>query len=118
MDKEKWLSLVQHNRDKLLSLIESYHPASNPRRVGLPITAPNAELACENVRQSIANRERNRPSPTVRFSTAIDKGDVGEVMSLLNGAWFGVPESTSCWRLEGFKEAVDLLEDPPEEAHV
>ena len=35
-------------------------------------------------------------------------------MSLLNSAWFGVPESTQCWKLEGFKEAIDLLEDPPD----
>lgn len=30
-------------------------------------------------------------------------------------AWFGVPESTSCWSIPGFGQAVDLLDDPPED---
>jgi len=45
----------------------------------------------------------------------LDAQDISKAMKLLNDAWFGVPESTDCWQIYGFKEAVDLLDDPPEE---
>lgn len=32
----------------------------------------------------------------------------------MSETWFGVPESTLCWQIQGFKEACDLLDDPPE----
>lgn len=121
MTKQQWLAQVAEHRETLLSLVETYHPASHAIHGGgrkpesMPITAPTAEAACENVRQVIAARERNRAAPRERFEKALRDGDWIEINSLLNSAWFGVPESTACWQVEGFKEAVDLMEDLPED---
>jgi hypothetical protein len=79
----------------------------------MEITAGTAELACRNVRTLIQKEDRGNPA--ARFATALECGDVGEIQNILNGAWFGVPESTSCWGIPGFSEAADLLEDPPKE---
>ena len=88
----------------------------------MTITAPNAEQAAHAVRRAIANEEADKPSPLERFDKALQDKNIGEINSLLNeinsllnSAWSGVPESTSCWRIPGFKEAVDLMDDLPEE---
>lgn len=124
MTTEQWLEQARNKQDDLCYLIDSYHPASfesaalrgkDPRRPGpgLPITAPNAESASEVVRQKIRD-EADGTHPVVKFKEALAVGDVGACMTLLSQAWFGVPESTSCWGIRGFNEAVSLLEDPPE----
>jgi hypothetical protein len=59
--------------------------------------------------------ESGKMNPVAQFDSALAAGDIGQLMTLLNGAWFGVPESTECWGIEGFKIAVDLMDDPPEE---
>ena len=124
MTKQEWLAKAAEHKQKLLSLVETYHPAARAARReesrqklshALPITAPGAEVACENIRQVIAARERNQAAPGERFSQALKAGNWQEIDSLLNSAWFGVPESTACWQIEGFKEAVDLIEDPPDD---
>jgi hypothetical protein len=76
------------------------------------ITAPAAERACEEVRQRI--KDQNDSDPLERFDTALEAGDWRTVYSLLDQAWFGVPETTSCWRIDGFTQAVDLMDDPPD----
>ena len=118
MTSQEWLAKAQQHKDVLLSLIESYHPASHAitgRRQRMPITAPTAESACVVVRGRIAKEEGDLAYPRDRFLAALEAGDWIEINSLLNSAWFGVPESTACWQVEGFKEAVDLMEDPPEQ---
>jgi hypothetical protein len=77
------------------------------------ITAPAPEVACQNIREMIAQEEPD--DPLKRWDKALSDGDVGTLASLLDGAWFGVPESTECWNIPGFNEAVNLLDDPPEE---
>ena len=115
----KWLEYARQHKAVLTTLVAAYHPVNMDldkwRPSPLYIAAENA---CQQVRHMIAEREQGegiRPSPTVRIQLAIDDGDVGEVMALLNAAWFGVPESTGCWGLMGFKEAVELLDQPPYE---
>lgn len=117
MTKQEWLGQARRDSNKIRSLISSFHPASGQARrtVVAPITAPNAEVACENVRRAIRSDEAGMQEPAERFDKALADGDISALMSLMNSAWFGVPESTSCWRLEGFSEAVELLEDPPDE---
>jgi hypothetical protein len=117
MTKQEWINQVHKHKDALLNLIESYHPASRVTKghSALPITAPGAESACRVVREKIAAEEGNLAYPRDRFLNALAEDDWQEIDSLLNSAWFGVPESTSCWQIEGFSEAVDLIEDPPEE---
>jgi hypothetical protein len=78
----------------------------------MPITAPGAEIACENVRQKIAQEERS--DPVKRWDIAVASSDISELNSLLSSAWFGVPESTQCWEIPGFGIACDLMDDLPE----
>lgn len=135
----QWLEKVRINADDLRSLIADWHPsARHPAAIrqrsellsdggavavndcpDMPITAPNAERACQEVRQLIRKEHPN--DPITAFDHALAAGDVGVIMNLLNEAWFGVPESRSCWSIRGFSAAVDLLEDPPdppeEESH-
>lgn len=126
MTTQEWIAQARQHRDLLVDLVGTYHPAMYPapkpegargRLVGqppgnLPITAPNAEAACMMIREKI--REETEESPIGALKDALDAGDVDKVNSLLSSAWFGVPESTSCWQIPGFKEAVDLMDDPPE----
>lgn len=118
MIPNEWMRTVKENQDRLLRLIHDYHPASAAYRhatAPMPITAPGAEQACETVRQEIRQEEIDRSeSPETRFLKAILSHDIHAVYSLLSAAWFGVPESTECWRIPGFGVAVDLLDDPPD----
>ena len=118
MLKNQWLSIVKTNKDALRSFVQNYHPINlrshTPEEAMDPfITAPNAERACETVRDLI--RKESLDCPEIQFSIALEKGDAETIMSLLSSSWFGVPESTSCWQIHGFREAVDLLDDPFEE---
>lgn len=118
MTQQEWLAKAKANQGKLIALVSSYHPGSGgyrePSDLFLP-SAPAAEAACQVVREKIQQEEKLiGPSPVVRFTKALAEDNWREVYSLLDSTWFGVPESTSCWRLEGFSEAVDLLDDPPD----
>jgi hypothetical protein len=117
MKTSVWLAQARQHKDVLASLVAQYHPGSATfAPADLPITASCPESACRFVRKEIAEEFANHEvGVRERFETAFEAGNVSEIYSLLNSAWFGVPESTSCWRIEGFSEAVGLLEDPPEE---
>ena len=120
MTKQAWLEKVRQNLPDLLSLIDRYHPVNRrPRRDDesmldspMPITAVQAERACEVVRGLIRKVSLDRPD--VRLNTALQNQDYGAIAALLSEAWFGVPESTDCWRIPGFSVAVDLMDDPVE----
>jgi len=129
MDRQQWIDYARLHAEKLGKLIADYHPAARPIRPdsslaemesalspNLPITAQGAEMSCEKVRRMIREKYKagDKPDPVVDFAAAVASGNVAKINTLLNAAWFGVPESTSCWRIPGFKEAVDLIEDPPE----
>lgn len=114
MTNKQWINQARVHKDDLLDLMANYHPRSDGfRSGGMPITAKAVEVACQTVRSQIAAEPATYP-PTVAFVRALDNNDVETAMSLISDTWFGVPESTDCWRLRGFKEAVDLLDDPPE----
>lgn len=117
MTRAEYVEQATKHATILRSLIQNFHPATpdGPRRGIGPITAGAAEAACENVRRDIADKERDMGNPVERFDKALKDGDVLEIDSLLNSAWFGVPESINCWKVAGFKEAVDLMDDPPED---
>lgn len=113
MTKEQWFKKVTASQDSLIKLIQDFHPAAlHPKSSFLSITASNAEAACAVVRQDI--RKNFEGDPVWEFITAIAHEDTKKIYSLLSHAWFGVPESTACWRVPGFREAVDLLDEPPE----
>ena len=118
MTKIKWLNKVKENADILRDLIGIYHPINLPphkdtEEIASHITAPNAERACETVRNLI--RQESMERPDIQFNIALQKEDCDTISSLLSSAWFGVPESTSCWDIRGFAVACDLLDDPIEE---
>ena len=118
MKLNDWLQKAKDNKDVLRGLIASYHPINlRPHaptdKLAVDITAPQAERACEIVRDLI--RKESLDCPEIQFDIALQKGDIGTIYSLLQSSWFGVPESTSCWRIPGFGIACDLLDDPVEE---
>jgi hypothetical protein len=120
MDSTQWLANARSHATDLADLVSQFHPASfkferaGSRLLTLPITAPSTETACEVVREQVSKEYEDSVSPHESFNRALRAGDVGTAYDLLSGAWFGVPESTGCWRIRGFGVAVDLLEDPPE----
>ena len=113
MTEEQFSQTVVDNYKDLLHLVGEYHP-SNERKVmwDMKITAPGAERACEAIRKDI--REGEYMDQRKTFEEAVHKRDWRKVYSLISDTWFGVPESTDCWQIPGFKVAVDLLDDPIE----
>jgi len=116
MTKAEWLAKVEEKQELLKSLIANYHPRlPHKPRHELEITAPNAEMARQTVVKEMLLSGECQGDPVKRFEVALATEDIGELMSILNRTWFGVPESTSCWNISGFSEAVDLMDDPPEQ---
>lgn len=116
MNTTEWLAATEASADDLRELLRIYHPinrASQYKGAPMSITAHGAEAACASVRADIV--ENSEGDPEMDFNDALADGNVGRLVKLLNEAWFGVPESTACWRIVGFKQAVDLLEDLPED---
>ena len=132
MTNQRWLQKVADNAFSLRQLVADYHPSARRPAVyqrdaviftdgdvvavdaeQMPITAPNAERACQEVRRKIRAEEPD--DPLVRWDRAVAGGDIGAINSLLNAAWFGVPESTECWSIPGFGVACDLMDDLPDE---
>jgi hypothetical protein len=118
MTKQEWINQAREHADDLRSLVSEYHPTyilDRKRSHDHPITAPNAESACRAARSKIAVEQELERDAVERFNEALAAGDWMTVSKLLSDAWFGVPESTSCWQIRGFSEAVDLMDDPPED---
>jgi hypothetical protein len=113
---DQWLKLTREHGEALRFLLKEYHP--NNRQPGRRknqdfITAPGAEAACTVIRQHI--RAQQASDPVDRFNLALESKDWRTINTLLNEAWFGVPESTTAWGVRGFREAVHLIEEPPDE---
>ena len=118
MNTTEWLNQCREHKDVLREIIQRYYPyrgRSDYRE--LEITAPNAEKACENIRESIIQGDLKAKvlKPEIRFEYALKVGEASEIYRLLSSTWFGVPESTSCWNISGFKELVNLMDDAPDE---
>lgn len=112
MTPEKWLEQFKTNQEKLTNFVSHWCPGARDygcENVDLPITAPVPESARKSLMKGLQT-----PNLKNRWEMAIEANDISILYTFLNRAWMGVPESTSCWRLEGFREAVALLEDPPE----
>lgn len=114
MTEQEWWGMATANESDLVDLIREFHPVNRQpgRRPQDWITAPTAEAACVQVRKDI--RKNFEGDPVAQFHTAIEARNMAAVTSILNGAWFGVPESRECWRIPGFKVLVNLLDDPPD----
>jgi len=114
MTRSRWLERVSEHKEALRQLIADYHPSSNKKAPPMVITAPSAEAACETIRTEIRAKESG--DPVEWWDKAVVDGDVSTLNNLLNGAWFGVPESTECWDIPGFAVACALMDDLPPEA--
>lgn len=90
MNKIQWLEKLNANWLGLNSLIGQYHPhyRGQVSYEFLP-SAPNAEKACEGIRQEIKDSRR------VDIDKAFLEQDVEKLHSILNQTWFGIPESRS-----------------------
>lgn len=117
MNTTDWLKQCRAHQTVLRSVVEQYYPTKNRRETSMEITASRAEIACQNVRDIIIRRDGNVRvlKPEIRFDSALANNDAADLYDLLSSTWFGVPESTSCWDIVGFKELVDLLDEPPDE---
>ena len=114
MLKNEWMDKVRENWDALVDVVMQYHPCAHYSPAPMSITADNAEIACEMVRRHISSEEQ--PVTVERLERLRDEENVDELSNLFSSAWFGVPESTECWGIEGFGELVELLEDPPDDS--
>ena len=108
-NKQQYLDNVIKNQEDLKYIISNYHPVNLTGRVGMKITALNAEAACNVVRTNI--RKNFEGHPVTQFEEAIKERDTNKIYKLLSDTWFGVPESTDCWSIRGFRELVNLLDD-------
>ena len=118
MTSKEWVEKVQKNAPVLVDLVVRYHPGSNRASVldndpDVSITAPVAEIMCNNLRQEI--RKNTFTSPVQDFMNAITLEDSEKIYSIFSKTWLGVPESTSCWSIPGFSLMVDLMDDHPED---
>ena len=107
---EQWFQDVENHKEVLISIIKEFHP-SRKKKSDLKITAPNAELACEKLRSQI--KKNTKEDVLISFESALKERDERIILKILNDVWFGVPESTSCWKIPGFKELVELIEEAP-----
>jgi len=124
MEKQDWVLTFNKSKAELRVLVERFHPAAIAKvevagkRIDLPvcvllagdlpITAPDAEAACESIRREI--QAEYTGSPLDRFDLAAERMDTRELTSLLNDAWFGMPESASVRKVPGFHALCDLCE--------
>ncbi len=115
MNTNDWLASCRTHQKVLREIIADYYPSNHPRvSADFEITAPAAQAACDVVCEDIRAKDKGKLCATARFDLALKEGNVGELNSLMSSAWFGVPETTSCWHIPGFNEMVNLLDDPPE----
>lgn len=108
---------IETNLEILCDFVLNYHPSydgvSSHKQIFEKITAPAAQNMCNIVVEHI--KKNNTEDPYCRFLSAVKTKDYSEVYTVLNQCWFNVPESTSCWAIEGFSEAVAILGDPPDD---
>lgn len=76
----------------------------------MPITAPNAEIACEKIRKEIEADAREE-EPVASFTRFVDEKKGEDLVALLNEVWFGIPESIGAHSLPGFNALCDLCSE-------
>jgi hypothetical protein len=86
---QDWWNTVEGHRDQLLKLVDKYHPYFRIKH-DHPISAPAAELACQQIRREIASETLQNPSDL--FQQYLKNRD-SSMVHLLNEVWFGMPES-------------------------
>ena len=115
MIQKQWIENVTLIQGELKNLIAEFHPASNlfcrnTTRKKYPITAPEAEVVCQHIRDKIQNQDQN---PLILFEEASKEKDIENLFRILNAVWFGAPESVETRKVPGFMQMCNLLDDPP-----
>ena len=105
---EEWWNMVEDYREALLEIIKCFHPYYNNKH-SYQITAPTAEIACEYIRDEIRNKVCEG-EPTELFDKYCKEKNP-KMSSLLNDAWFGMPESLEVRSYPGFGVLCDLCSE-------
>ena len=117
MTQQDYIKIARLHKEKLVELVRRYHPrspeAQTIKRVRVRPTAIKAQRMCDLIANEIKSQDI-KTHPAQIIEDAIDAGAAKIVDALLNETWFGIPESTISWSIPGFKEAIALMEDPPE----
>jgi len=111
MNVENWLLKVKKDQNLFFNIISD-----------MKITAPGPEVSCSVCSEyhPYYKKKRGKIAEKIikdlqeKFQIALDDNDYEEIYSILGEVWYGVPESKDRWSIQGFKELVDLLDDPPE----
>lgn len=106
---EQWWQLFEAYKTELRDLVCSYHPSYARRTPMMPITAPNAEMACDLVRERIESKTIDNPLEC--FDQFYEQKNGNALVSILNQTWFGVPESRDAHSLPGFGALCDLCSE-------
>lgn len=117
MTNEEYIRVCKDNWPNLLAMVRDYHPASKAFGKAKPmnITAGAAESACAKVRLDIQQEYDKFVDVVADAEKALREADCGELCSIFNETWFGIPESLSAWELPGFGVLCDLCSEyePP-----
>ena len=116
MTSEAFLSKCAEHQGRLETYLQQWHPRSREFVFTEEhhASAPGAQFACNRACAKIQKTPAGLP-PVAAFKEALEKRDVKVAYSLLNDAWFGLPETTEWRQFEGAREAVGLIEDPPDD---
>ncbi len=105
---DEWWRLFDYHTANLRNLVAEFHPAYARWARRMPITAADAEAACEKFREEIERETADDPLECFdQFALQRSPG----VVALLNQTWFGVPESADAHSLPGFGVLCDLCSE-------
>lgn len=112
----RWWANVDAHWANLRALIERWHPSSSQAPEAFPpleVTAARVEPLRQLFAGNIAKESAALPPVADRAEAARAGRDHETFAAILNEAWMGVPESTSCWEIPGFGVLCELCGDPP-----
>jgi hypothetical protein len=109
---QEWLEEMDASFIDIRHIIEEYHPTLTEDKRNMKITAHGAEAACASIRREIRNNAKTNQNVLDEFQDARINNDISTMIRIMNEAWFGIPESTSCWNIKGFDRLCDLMERP------
>lgn len=112
MTKDEWIDAVLERKADYAEIVSNYHPGAGDRVRTGHITAVAAEEACAAISNKIRS-ENPGLDPASAFQDALSSRNAEQIYSLMNSAWFGIPEDRELVRrIQGFDAMCDLLSDP------
>lgn len=116
MNSQEFMTKVREHQPVLETYLQQWHPRSRAfvYTDEQHSSAPGAQHACNRVCGQIQKQPAVLP-PVEAFKAAVEAADVIRTYTLLQEAYFGLPERMDWREHTGAKEAVGLLEDPPDD---